>query len=406
MVAVALSGVIVLVLLVGVIVLSVRLRRWAAAVEASSDTTTEKAHRLRQAQVGWTFGFIGAGFLLVMVSNLGRGQVKDGGHATTTQDGWSLLLLGAFICYIGGLLAVRRAIRPHMISVRGIEKKIPNKGRQIGVGLVFGLAVVVPYTVLLAAAPRHGADHLVIIAAGYGVIILLANALLAPLWLVALKAEALPSATRTRLMGLSKRLHGGVRDIRSYQGRSQRAANAAQVGILPGLRYILVSDYLLENMTDDEVDAVVAHEIGHARGNHVGLKLLGIVAVWTGLAAISGSAIGSGSSNASVAGAITPFAFIVALILVQGVIGIHLEQRADDAAASAVGAQHLASALNKLSDLNHTRLRTGGFWSVLTQHPGLERRIERLNASKGGDHVSASIKRPPAPVPSGSTSAT
>jgi Zn-dependent protease with chaperone function len=384
MVVVGLAFAVDIILLIGVVVLWIRLRHWAVAVERSQDTTVEKAHRLRQAQVGWTFGFIGTGFLLVIVSNVGRGPVHHGVHSTTTQDGWSLLVLGALICYIGGLVAVRRAIRPSIIKAREIEKKIPNKGRQIGVGLIFAVAVVVPYSVLLAVATRHGADHLVIIAAGYGAVILSANALLAPLWLVALKAEPLPPVTHQRLMDLSSRLHGGVRDIRSYPGKSQRTANAAQVGILPGLRYILVSDYLLENMTDDEVDAVVAHEIGHARGNHVGLKLLGIVAVWTGLAAVSGSAVGSASSSAGVVGAITPLAFIVALVLVQGIVGIQLEQRADDAAARTVGPQHLASALRKLSDLNHTRLRTGGFWSVLTQHPGLERRIERLSAES--DH--------------------
>jgi Zn-dependent protease with chaperone function len=113
-------------------------------------------------------------------------------------------------------------------------------------------------------------------------------------------------------------------------------------------------------MTDDEVDAVVAYEIGHVRGNHVGLKLLGVVAVWTGLAAISGSAIGTADSNAGVVGADTPLPFIVALVLVEGVLGIQLEQRADHVAARAVGPQHLAAALTKLSDLNHTRLRTGG----------------------------------------------
>jgi STE24 endopeptidase len=381
MIVVSLACAVDILLLVGVVILPIRLRKWAVAVEGSEDTTVEKAHRLRQAQVGWTFGFIGAGFLLVISSNLGRGPVHHGVHPTTTQDGWAVLAFGALICYIGGLIAVRRSIRPSMIKVRGIEKKVPNKGRQIGVGLVFAVAVVVPYSVLLAAAPRHGADRLVFVAVGYGVVILLANALLAPLWLVALKAESLPTATHQRLMNLSNRLHGGVRDIRSYPGKSQRTANAAQVGILPGLRYILVSDYLLENMSDDEIDAVVAHEIGHARGNHVGLKLLGIVAVWTGLAAISGSTVGSTtSSNAGVVGAITPLAFIVAFVLVQGILGIKLEQRADKAAARAVGPQHLASALRKLSDLNHTRLRTGGFWSVLTQHPGLEQRIERLNA--------------------------
>jgi STE24 endopeptidase len=45
--------------------------------------------------------------------------------------------------------------------------------------------------------------------------------------------------------------------------------NAAVMGVLPGLRYILLSDLLLETMTDAQIEAVFAHELGHIVYRHM-----------------------------------------------------------------------------------------------------------------------------------------
>lgn len=46
-------------------------------------------------------------------------------------------------------------------------------------------------------------------------------------------------------------------------------ANAGVVGPTPLVRYVFLSDSLLENFTDDEVEAVLAHEVGHVRHHHM-----------------------------------------------------------------------------------------------------------------------------------------
>src|SRR4051812_32156957 len=46
--------------------------------------------------------------------------------------------------------------------------------------------------------------------------------------------------------------------------------NAAVMGLVPQMRYILLSDVLLETMTDDQIEAVFAHEIGHVKHWHMG----------------------------------------------------------------------------------------------------------------------------------------
>ena len=45
--------------------------------------------------------------------------------------------------------------------------------------------------------------------------------------------------------------------------------NAAVMGLIGRLRYVLLTDALLESMTHREVEAVMAHEIGHIRRHHM-----------------------------------------------------------------------------------------------------------------------------------------
>ena len=56
-----------------------------------------------------------------------------------------------------------------------------------------------------------------------------------------------------------------------------RMMTAGIMGILPGLRYILVTDSLFEILTIDELRAVLAHEMGHAKYKHLLLYVLFII---------------------------------------------------------------------------------------------------------------------------------
>lgn len=53
--------------------------------------------------------------------------------------------------------------------------------------------------------------------------------------------------------------------------------NGAAVGILPGLRFVLLTDGLLDHLSLDQVRAVAAHEFGHIRRRH--LPWLGVVMI-------------------------------------------------------------------------------------------------------------------------------
>ncbi|MEA3467976.1 MAG: M48 family metalloprotease [Thermodesulfobacteriota bacterium] len=53
-----------------------------------------------------------------------------------------------------------------------------------------------------------------------------------------------------------------------------KVITAGVMGIIPGLRYVMVTPALLEHLTLDEIDAVMAHEIGHIKKKHMLLYIL------------------------------------------------------------------------------------------------------------------------------------
>jgi STE24 endopeptidase len=57
--------------------------------------------------------------------------------------------------------------------------------------------------------------------------------------------------------------------------------NGALIGVLPRIRYILLTDALLERMPAAQLEAVMAHEIAHARRHHLPWLLVAMVSVVT-----------------------------------------------------------------------------------------------------------------------------
>src|SRR5688500_8949316 len=84
-----------------------------------------------------------------------------------------------------------------------------------------------------------------------------------------LKTEPLPAgALRNRLESLCRRSGLRYRQILLWH-TDHNMGNAAVMGMLPQVRYILLSDLLLETMTSEQIEAVFAHEIGHVVHRHM-----------------------------------------------------------------------------------------------------------------------------------------
>lgn len=82
-------------------------------------------------------------------------------------------------------------------------------------------------------------------------------------------ARTLPdSPLRRRLEAICRQSGLRCRDILLWR-TDHSIANAAVIGIFPGLRYVLLSDRLIETMSDQQIEAVFAHELGHIVHRHM-----------------------------------------------------------------------------------------------------------------------------------------
>jgi len=85
-----------------------------------------------------------------------------------------------------------------------------------------------------------------------------------------LHTQPLPaSPLRDRLEALCRRSNLRYREILLWHTENNMG-NAAVMGLLPRVRYILLSDLLLESMRDEQIEAVFAHEVGHVVHRHLG----------------------------------------------------------------------------------------------------------------------------------------
>lgn len=86
-----------------------------------------------------------------------------------------------------------------------------------------------------------------------------------------------PGALRDRLMEMCRRHRVRVREVLVW-GTHGTMINGAVMGFVGWVRYILLTDVLLECLPQVQVEAVMAHELGHVRRRHM---------IWLGIAAIS-----------------------------------------------------------------------------------------------------------------------
>ena len=87
-------------------------------------------------------------------------------------------------------------------------------------------------------------------------------------WLWRCKPLPESSLRQTIEKGLEKQ---GIRfsDILVWPAGEAMACTAAVIGILPGFRYVLLTPCLINYLSTDEIEAVVAHEAEHVRRKHL-----------------------------------------------------------------------------------------------------------------------------------------
>lgn len=109
-----------------------------------------------------------------------------------------------------------------------------------------------------------------------GVVALFAPVMLRYVWVTQPLADG---PLRDRLLLLCRRLHLRCREILVWRSGGM-IVNAAVMGLFAPLRYVLITDAMLEQMDDTKIEAVFGHEAGHIKHHHILFFLM--IALLTG----------------------------------------------------------------------------------------------------------------------------
>lgn len=197
---------------------------------------------------------------------------------------------------------------------------------------------------------------------------------------------------RTGILALANR--AGRRNIEVETidfSRRTPAANAALVGI-GSTRRILLTDTLVSRFPNDEVLVIVAHELGHQHGGHIG-KQIAAGSALSILAFFGLDWLGTVSANSLSVPAYDTAAGLPVLILLLSVlwfvlapigawISRRLEFEADRYAIKLTGrADSFVAAMNRLAETNLARHRVPEWEEILLHsHPSIHRRISIAGA--------------------------
>jgi Zn-dependent protease with chaperone function len=116
-----------------------------------------------------------------------------------------------------------------------------------------------------------------------GVLFLLVPWLITRVWLT----TPLRGPLRTKLDAMARQHGLRFRNILVWKTHNA-VTNAAILGFLPFSRYFLMTDALLETLTDRQIEAVFAHEVGHGVHRHIWWYLASMVAVFLVAAGVLG----------------------------------------------------------------------------------------------------------------------
>lgn len=192
---------------------------------------------------------------------------------------------------------------------------------------------------------------------------------------------------RERLMRLSERAGTHVRGVYEWKlSEKSKKANAALAG-LGATRRIILADTLLQNYSAEEIEAVLAHELGHHVHKHmlkgvlvqVGISLFGFWAAATVL---------HYAIDRDMFVSLHDFANLPLLVLVSTVLSVllmpllnaysrHNERQADSYAfRSLADVTPFVSSMNKLADQNLAERQPSRLVEVLFHsHPPIAKRI-------------------------------
>jgi STE24 endopeptidase len=227
-----------------------------------------------------------------------------------------------------------------------------------------------------------------------GLFVLMAQLAPVVLFPIFYKFEPLDNAElKSRLVALSERAGTQVRGVYKWNlSEKSKKANAALTG-LGNTRRIILADTLLEHYSADEIEAVLAHELGHHVHRHI-LKSIAVQAAIT-LAGFWAAnwVLHYAVERTHMFETVSDFANLPLLVLISTVLSFLLlpalngysrynERQADRYAFQSIASvQPFISSMNKLADQNLAE-RSPARWVewFFQSHPAISRRVAAAEA--------------------------
>jgi STE24 endopeptidase len=342
---------------------------------------------------------LGLAFLLALLLTGWNGVLRDWAYRAAFQNYTLSVFLYVFLLMLAGKsLGIGldyyglRLERRFQLSNQKTRSWLWDEVKGFFVGLV--LAGVVAE--LLYFTIRQSPQHWWLIAWGMFMALFIVMAQLAPLILFPIfyKFEPLENEDlKERLVRLSERAGTKVRGIYKWNlSEKSKKANAALTG-LGATRRIILADTLLDHYSAEEIEAVLAHELGHHVHKHI-LKSIFVQAsvtlfgFWAANYVLHLSIEQWGMFDT-----LSDFSNLPLLVLVATVLSIVLmpamnaysrfnERQADRYAFESIrSVQPFISSMNKLAAQNLAE-RTPSRWVewLFHSHPAISRRVAAAEA--------------------------
>ena len=210
------------------------------------------------------------------------------------------------------------------------------------------------------------------------------------------------SEIRSRIEFLAKKENIKYRDILVWNTAGGKIANAGMAGLLPGSRYVFLTDSLLSNFTADELEAVVAHEFGHIKYRHIlaylvfslGYLVFYIFLYIRFLPTIDKLHIGN-TLIAFLSAIVTLLAFYTYFIFIFRHLSRRFERQADLYAVDSTGRPEVFKrALIKLAAINYIPRRAPRLAELVRTHPSVSRRLEFVDKVVQEDADAVKYRQP------------
>jgi len=370
----------------------------SSATPAPSDSREARRYNSIRRWLGIADFLVGLLFMIILLTTGWSGWLRDLAYLWGFQNYTLALFL-----YLLLLLTISKALgagldyygfrleREFQLSNQRLRAWIWDEVKGFLVGLILAAIVVELLYFTIRQSPQHW--WLIMWALFMGLFIMLAQLAPVILFPIFYKFEPLDNDDlRRRLVLLSERAGTRVRGVYRWRlSEKSKKANAALTG-LGNTRRIILADTLLDNYAPEEIEAVLAHELGHHVHRHI-LKSILVQAAITVAGFWAANWVLHYAVDQHLFEELSDFANLPLLVVVSAVLSVLLmpamnaysrfnERQADRYAFESIASlEPFISAMNKLAKQNLAE-RTPSKWIELLfhSHPAISKRVAAAEA--------------------------